>query len=205
MTHHTRWIGPAAALLLLGAAACSSNPFWKHPAETVVLWDGGDLDGWKMAGPGEFVVEDGALRATGGMGLLWYAERDFEDFLLELEWRAEEPDDNSGVFVRFPDPGDDPWVAVNHGYEIQICDAAQPEHDTGSIYSFADSEGVPTKEPGEWNQMRILVVGNEYQVTINGEEVVTFSGDRGLRGHVGLQNHDDGSPVRFRNIRVTLL
>lgn len=175
------------------------------PAKPKDLWTGGPLEGWKMAGPGAFVIEDGALKATGGMGMLWYAAESYQDFRLELDWRVDEPDDNSGVFVRFPDPGDDPWVAVNGGYEIQICDATDPKHRTGSIYSFCASSHVPTKPVGEWNHYEIEVVGQNYTVRVNGETVNRFLGFRGERGYVGLQNHDDGSPVRFRNIRVTRL
>lgn len=190
-------LGLLAALLL---AACQAPP-----AAPRTLWDGGPLDGWKMAGPGAFVVEDGALKATGGMGLLWYAAESFADFRLELEWSVSEAADNAGVFVRFPDPGGDPWVAVNDGYEIQICDAATPKHRTGAVYSFSPSSHVPTAPPGEWNRMEIEVVGQNYLVRVNGETVNRFLGFRGERGHVGLQNHDDGSPVRFRAIRVTPL
>lgn len=174
---------------------------------TEVLWNGGDPleQGWEMAGPGAFVVEDGALKATGGMGLLWYAAEAFEDFELELEWQVEDPSDNSGVFVRFPAAGGDPWVAVNGGYELQISDLDGPRHDTGSVYSFQGSLDVPTKPPGEWNHYRIRVVGQHYHVEVNGVVVNDFIGERGFAGHIGLQNHDDGSPVRFRNVTVKRL
>ena len=200
----------ALAAVLLLTASCQSGGEHGVPdagghAEVHVLFDGSSTEGWRMAGPGEFVLEDGALKATGGMGLLWYADREFEDFALQLEFMVEAPDDNSGVFVRFPDPGDDPWVAVNEGYEIQICDTAPEKHDTGSIYSFQGSTAKPTMPAGEWNVYRITVVGQSYQVELNGEVVNVFGGERSERGFVGLQNHDDGSPVRFRNITVTEL
>lgn len=175
-----------------------------HDDLPLMLWQDGDPfeQGWSMAGPGTFVVEDGVLMAQGGMGMLWYTPQDFADFELQLEWRVEDPAHNTGVFVRFPDPGTDPWVAVNEGYEIQICDTGTPKHDTGSVYSFQDSTSTPTLEAGGWNQYRIRVVGQEYTIWVNGEMVNEFTGERTLRGHIGLQNHDDHSPVRFRNIRV---
>jgi hypothetical protein len=43
-----------------------------------------------------------------------------------LEWRVTHIEDNSGIFVRFSNPQDDPWNAVNNGYEIQIDDLALP-------------------------------------------------------------------------------
>lgn len=199
---------PLIAAALLGLAACQAptrGGAAATDAATVTLWNGGPLTGWRMAGPGAFVVEDGAILATGGMGMLWYAAEEFGDFRLELEWQVEEAADNSGVFVRFPDPGDDPWVAVNQGYELQICDAGGPDSRTGAVYSFCASSHVPTKPVGEWNHYAITVVGQDYLVQVNGETVNRFQGFRGARGHVGLQNHDDGSPVRFRNVRVTRL
>jgi len=194
------------ALLALSAPGLTScQQMATRPAAPIVLWNGGPLTDWKMAGPGEFLIEDGTLRATGGMGLLWYAKRDFKDFRLELEWMAPEADDNSGIFVRFPDPGTDPWIAVNEGYEIQICDAADGLHGTGSVYSFCAPSHKPTKPAGEWNSYSITVVGQDYTIAVNGEIVNRFLGFRGEKGYVGLQNHDDGSPVRFRNIRITPL
>lgn len=167
-----------------------------------LLYDGGEPEGWKMCGPGEFIVENGTLKATGGMGMLWYAAESFRDFTLSLEWQVEDAANNSGVFVRFPDPGDDPWVAVNHGYEIQVCDSAAPQHNTGSVYSFQAATHIPTRPVGEWNRYEITVVGQHYTVRINGEVVNEFDGDRSREGYIGLQNHDDASPVRYRDIRV---
>lgn len=71
-----------------------------------------------MTGKGSFVIlqKENILQTEGGMGLLWYYKRKFKDFILELEWKASSKGDNSGVFVRFPNPGDDPYVAVNEGY-----------------------------------------------------------------------------------------
>ncbi len=189
-------------LLLLAVAACHA-PQTNDSVHT--LWDGSDLSGWRMAGPGEFIVENNTFYAQGGMGLWWYGEKSFKDFELELEWKAQDATDNSGVFVRFPNPGNDPWVAVNQGYEIQICDAAEAKHNTGSIYSFKGSSHIPTKPDGEWNHYSIKVVGQQYTIRINGELVNEFVGDRTLEGYIGVQNHDDESPVRYRNIRVTEL
>ncbi len=197
-----KMIPRSLALLLLVATACHAP---QSGNDVHTLWDGSDLSGWRMAGPGEFIVEGNTFYAQGGMGLWWYGEKSFKDFELELEWKAQDATDNSGVFVRFPNPGTDPWVAVNEGYEIQICDAAGPKHNTGSIYSFKESSHVPTKPAGKWNHYSIKVVGQQYTIRINGELVNEFVGERTLEGYIGVQNHDDDSPVRYRNIRVTEL
>jgi hypothetical protein len=84
------------------------------------IFDGKTLNGWEMAGDGRFVIveSDAALQSEGGMGLLWYSEKIYKNFTLKLEWKVSDESDNSGVFVRFPDPGNNPNNAVREGYEI---------------------------------------------------------------------------------------
>lgn len=173
------------------------------------LFDGKSLDDWKMAGKGKFTILQGenVLQTEGGMGLLWYYKRKFEDFTLELEWRASSRKDNSGVFVRFPNPGNDPYVAVSYGYEIQIDDLAQPDgsliHGTGAIYKFAAPSMLNSKPIGEWNSLQITAEKHKYAVMTNDVTVISnFIGNRSLEGYIGLQNHDDKSKVFFRNIKV---
>lgn len=187
------------SLLLLATSSCqllSGGNDW------VELWTDDDSAGWEMAGPGQFRIEDDYMVAEGGMGMYWYTLDSYADFTLSLEWRVEDASNNSGVFVRFPNPGDDPWVAINDGYELQICDTAEAKHNTGSVYSIKGSTHIPTKPVGEWNHYEITVIGQRYTIRVNGELVNEFVGERGTEGYVGIQNHDDGSPVAFRNIRV---
>jgi hypothetical protein len=166
-----------------------------------VLFEG-DLKDWKRCGPGSFELKDGALISRGGMGLFWH-KKSCRDFILMLEWKTARREDNSGVFVRFPDPGNDPQMAVNKGYEIQIDDVApEGKQQTGAICSFQAASTVPTKEPGQWNHAEITATGQHYTVRINGRRVNDFIGSRSLEGYVGIQNHDDGSKVGFRDIRL---
>jgi hypothetical protein len=53
----------------------------------VKLFDGKTLDGWKMAGKGNFLIieRENALLTQGGIGLLWYYKKKFKDFILTLE------------------------------------------------------------------------------------------------------------------------
>jgi hypothetical protein len=54
----------------------------------------------------------GAIESYGGPGLLWYAAETFDDFVLEAIWRISREDDNSGIFLRSPELGDDLASAV---------------------------------------------------------------------------------------------
>lgn len=165
------------------------------------LFNGKDLTGWQMAGPGSFEVKDGALVTVGGMGLLWH-ETELDDYVLTLEFKASRAEDNSGVFVRFPDPGNDPWVAVNEGYEIQICDAGG-KNSTGAVYNAKPAAELASKPIGEWNKYEITVIGQNITVKLNGKVVNEFKGEKKTgRGFIGLQNHDNNTKVSFRNVKI---
>jgi hypothetical protein len=168
------------------------------------LFNGKDLTGWTHIGPGSFAVEGGALVSHGGMGLLYYGERTFRDFTLEIEWKVKSRCNNSGVFVRFPEKSEDPYYSVNHGYEIQIddCDKKGLMYQTGSIYSFHPASKLASKPEDEWNKYEITVVGQHYTIVLNGEKVNEFDGERGREGYIGLQNHDIISRVSFRKVAV---
>jgi hypothetical protein len=192
-----------------------------------VLFDGTLREGWKMTtienqpgrdDPGRATIEDGALVMNPGtdLGLFWNTRPAPADFVLELEFRLSAPDDNSGVFVRFPDPetkGFDnaAFAAVTHGFEIQIDERGDsPIRTTGAIYDEADQAftRVPAKRVGEWNTYAIQVEGHVYTVTLNGERVTRFENRDSARGSespsfIGLQTHS-GRPA-FRNIRIRAL
>jgi hypothetical protein len=179
----------------------------------------GSLAGWKMAGSGGF-IELGAniIESAGGIGLLWFTQEEFDNFLLHVEWRASDITDNSGIFIRFPalgsnDPANDWKLAVDKGYEIQIDDRGinpeagtsdDPLHQTGAIYELAAASHVASKPVGQWNTFDIEARGQEIRVTLNGDLVSQLTGNasRPSKGHIGLQNHHPGSRVQFRNIQI---
>jgi hypothetical protein len=177
----------------------------KADGKFVSIFDGKTLNGWKMAGEGRFVIieSDAALQSDKGGGLLWYSEKQYKDFILKLDWKISDEGDNSGVFVRFPDPDDNPNIAVREGYEVQIDNRAGNRiHQTGAIYDFAAPSKIVSKPPGQWNTMEIQTLGQSYTVIINGQKVTEFTGSRTTEGHIGLQAHDDESKVSFKNIMV---
>lgn len=164
------------------------------------------LKDWRQAGPGGFTVTNGVATGRGGMGLWWYAGRSFTHFVLRGEFLQEQPIADSGIFLRFPDPGTDPWNAVKQGHEVEIGDP-EPENPTwrtGSFYPFQASSRAATRPPGHWNSYEIVVRDQDYSVRINGVLVNTWTDParRAVAGHLGLQNYDDGKTVRHRNVRV---
>ncbi len=185
-------------------------------ADWTQLFNGKNLDGWEMVGPGRFVVENGLLKTEGGMGLLWYTRRQFGNTTLRVVFKTTSPSSNSGVYIRFPEKPKDPWYAVHNGYEVQIDAAGDEWHCTGSLYSLSKVSKRTQKPTGEWNTMEISLRAQKTIVKLNGEVINEFDGNqpvperkawyepvRGPRpdiGYIGLQNHDAKSTVYFREV-----
>ena len=188
------------------------------------LFNGHSLKGWTIAGSGGYHVVDGALESfndTAELGLLWSHVPTPANYTLRLEWRTFRPQDNSGVFLRFPDPDskgyiNPAWVAVHFGFEVQIDELGQPDsaaiHQTGAIYNETGQTFSlqPAKPSGQWNEYEIQVQGNAYTVRLNGVQVTQFNNPHTGRGlastakapsYVGLQAYP-GQRVQFRNIRM---
>jgi hypothetical protein len=186
-------------------------------AQEKVLWNGKDLTGWKQVGPGQFVIENGLLKTTGGMGLLYWTGGKVGNSVIRVVYRNEKKESNAGVFIRIPEAPTEPWMPVNKGYEVQIDDASDDYHATGVLYSLTKARARPGK-PGEWNTLEITLDGPHTRVTVNGELVTDYTEgeavpakkkdyepDRGLRpneGYVGLQNHNDKDVVYFKEVSV---
>jgi hypothetical protein len=221
--------GLAAACALALGTACLMTA---HADETVSqgtgkrgdwkpLFNGKNLDGWKHVGPGEFVVENGAIKTVGGMGLLWYTGEKIGNAVIRIVYKA--PDDdgggNSGVFIRIPEQPTEPWMPVNKGYEVQIDDSDDDWHRTGVLYSFTKTLAQP--QVGEWNTMEITIEDERTVVTVNGTKVTDYRegspvpekkqkheperGKRPASGYIGLQNHGDKDTVYFKEVSVKKL
>jgi hypothetical protein len=162
--------------------------------------------GWAQCGPGTFALEDGIATGHDGMGLWWHTNQPFANFVLRGDFMQNDGLADSGIFVRFPNPGNDPWVAVHKGHEIEIGDAnpEKPTWRTGSIYPFHASTTANTKPAGQWNSYEIVCIGHNYSVRINGRLINTWTDPqrRTSAGYIGLQNYNDGKTVRHRNLRI---
>jgi len=201
------------------------------------LFDGtsASLAKWRMStiqnqpgrdNPGSFLLANRTLEAHPGtdIGLFWHTDPTPVNFVLKLEWLRTAENDNSGVFVRFPNPGskgydNTAFVGVDFGFEIQIDQAAAPDgqavHKTGAIYNFAgptDPANLPVRPVGWWNQYEIRVQVQTYTVLLNGVQITQFTfapgsdaahPDRGLPigdRFIGLQTHT--GLVAFRNVQI---
>jgi hypothetical protein len=163
--------------------------------------------GWAQCGPGHFTVTNGIATSHGGMGLWWYTNRTFTNFVIRGEWRFENRQSDTGVFVRFADPGQDPWSAVKSGHELELGDDPEgkdPTWKTGTLYPFQPPTHVPAKPIGEWNSYEFAVVGQIYIVRINGETVTVWTDpkENTKAGYIGLQNYQEGKGTQQRHLRI---
>ncbi len=202
------------------------------------LFDGFTTDKWRMStiknqpgrdDAGHFLIVDGTLESVTGtdLGLYWCTIPTPPDFILKVQWRRWEDWDNSGVFVRFPDPekfryNNSAFAAVDFGFEVQIDETGAPDgaaiHKTGAIYRSdgrTDNEILtikPARPIGEWNEYEIRVKKQTYTIFLNGEQTCVFNNpypNRGLPStanapaFIGLQTHT--GRVAFRNIHMKAL
>ena len=165
------------------------------------------LDGWVVHGTELWYVEDGDLVCESGPDAAYgylSTEATYRDFDLTLEFK-QEADGNSGVFFRSHVEG----TRVS-GWQAEV---APPGLYSGGIYESYGrgwlSQPGPEKDHalrmGEWNVMRVRVVGDRVTTWLNDVEMTDLQDD-GIGdgdGHIALQIHDGGGiKVRWRNVRV---
>ena len=175
------------------------------PAQPISLFNGKDLSGWKIYGSEKWYVQDGLLVCESGpeKGYGYLAtEAHYNDFDLKLEFRPE-ADGNSGVFFRSTISG----TRIS-GWQAEV---APPGHHTGGIYEsygrgwlIQPEAGLDsTLAMGEWNTLRLRVVGNRVETWLNDVPMIVLDDDtlgKG-RGSIALQIHDGGGiKLSWRNI-----
>ena len=174
------------------------------------LFNGKNLDGWKIHGTELWYVEDGLLICESGpdkgYGYL-STEKFYDDFDLTVEFK-QEANGNSGVFIRSTFEG----TKVS-GWQVEV---APPGSDTGGVYESygrgwlikPDKEKDKVLKMGKWNKMRIRVVGNLIQSWLNGTSMISLEDEmigKG-KGSIALQIHDGGGiKVRWRSLVVNEL
>ena len=177
------------------------------PSKKQSLFNGKDLTGWKIYGTEKWFVENGLLVCESGpdkeYGYL-ATEKFYKNFDLTLEF-LQEADGNSGVFFRSTIEG-----TKIAGWQ---CEVAPKGNDTGGIYESygrgwlkqIDDDKENILKPGEWNTMRIRVVGDRVQTWLNGQPMVDFSDEKIGQGNgsIALQIHSGGGiRVKWRNLLI---
>ncbi len=203
----------------------------KPPPGFTALFNGADLGGWRggdtfdhrklLAMPAaeraaqisqwtesmktHWRVEAGEL-VNDGQGAYASTENDYGDFELLVEYKTV-PKADSGIYLRGCP-------------QVQIWDSTEQEKfalgaDKGSGGLWNNSPGAPVKDPlvladkpfGQWNSVRVIMVGARVSVWLNDKLVVDHATlenyyDRKTpvppKGPVQLQTH--GGEIRWRNL-----
>ena len=157
-----------------------------------------------------------------GSGDHLVTDRTYANFELTLEWQIAQ-NGNSGIFYRV-----DPTASAieQSGPEMQVLDdgghpdGASRLTSAGSLYGLYPAPPGVVRQPGYWNNVRLLVNGAHVEHWLNGVKVVEYElwspeweakvkaskfaawpgYGRAQRGYIGLQDH--GDRVAFRNIRI---
>jgi hypothetical protein len=216
-----RWTAASLASLLLAswALAADNTP----PPGFAALFNGKDLSGWKglVASPparakmtpqqlaaaqkkadermrAHWKVEDGAL-VFDGRGDSLCTAKDYGDFEMYVDYKILRHGD-SGIYLR-------------GSPQVQIWDPEDNAEGSGGLYNNEKNPRKPLKRAdkpvGEWNTLRIKMVGEKVSVWVNGELVVDNVvlenyWDRAkpiyTAGQIELQNH--GNTLYFKNIYI---
>jgi hypothetical protein len=171
------------------------------------LFNGKNLDGWQVHGTEKWYVDKGELVCESGpdkqYGYL-ATDKTFKDFELTLQFK-QQANGNSGVFFHSSLDG-----TKISGWQAEV---APPGSSTGGIYESygrgwlikPDPEKDKALKMGEWNKMKIRVVGDQVTTWLNGTQMIELKdaqiGSRG--GVIALQIHDGGGiKVRWKDIKV---
>lgn len=178
----------AFSITLSAAAAVQPAPPWEP------LFNGKDLTGWTPVHDVTFVATNGNLRLVTGMGWL-RTDKEYKDFVLELEWRALDQGYDSGIFLRAGLEGK-PWP--KDGWQVNLQRASLG----GLVKGFktvVPAETLPMPL-NQWVKFRIEVRGKKVALDVDGERAWEFNDLDAERGYLGIQA--ENKSFDFRNLRV---
>lgn len=215
-------VAPLLALVIATPALSQELPAFKD------LFNGKDLTGWVDVNTGKdtWSVKDGLLVCSGQPIGVMRSEKQYENFVLHIEWRHMEAGGNSGVFV-WSEGTTAPGRQLPKGMEVQMLELEWPKlHPTkdglpnhpgyvsGELFGANGLEAVPDnprgkrsmswefrcKGKGEWNTYDVVCVDGTVKLAINGKFVNGISQSTVKKGYLCLES--EGAQIHFRNIRI---
>lgn len=216
-------IGLIALTLIFPALATSQEVPQFKP-----LFNGKDLTGWVDVNTSKdtWFVEDGLLKCTGHPIGVMRSEKQYENFLLHIEWRHMESGGNSGVFA-WSEGTVPKGRRLPKGMEIQMLELDWPllhRHKDGTFPPTAyvhgelfGANGLKTipdnprgersksienrcKPKGQWNIYDVVCVDGVVKLSINGKFVNGVREASVKKGYLCLES--EGAEIHFRNIQI---
>lgn len=187
------------------------------------LFNGKDLSGWVdvNTSPETWKVENGELICTGLPIGVMRSEKQYENFILEIEWKHMEAGGNSGIFIwseGTPFSDDEP---LTKAMEVQMLELEwstihnrTDDYVHGELFPTMGMTAIPDnprgdrsksiekrcKGKGEWNKYIVVAVDGTVKLSVNGKFVNGIRNSERKKGYLCLEA--EGSEIHFRNIRI---
>lgn len=156
------------------------------------------------------------------------SEKQYENFILHIEWKHTEPGGNSGVFV-WSDARPEEGSRLPDGVEVQmleldwinlhIKDGVIPPdaYVHGELFGVGGVTTIPDnprgtrsmsvenrcKSRGYWNIYDVICVDGVIKLAVNGKFVNGISQSSQKKGYICLES--EGAEIHFRNIKIVEL
>jgi hypothetical protein len=184
------------------------------------LFNGNDLSGWKQVNcaSSTFTVRDGMIVCTGIPTGVLRTDRQYENFILELNYLHVRPKGNAGLFV-WSEPMPVVGEPFTRAIEIQILDGRNSETYTshGDVFAIQGASFIPdrphprgwmrclpserrARPAGQWNHYRVTCRDGAVTLAVNGKAVSGGSESSLRKGYICLES--EGSEVHFKDIRI---
>ena len=182
---------------------------------------------WKNVNtsPDTWHVEKDMLVCSGQPIGVMRSEKQYENFILHIEWMHMEAGGNSGTFVwSNADPPED--TRLPNGVEVQMLELDWVNLNTkdgvtppvayvhGELFGVGGVETLPDnprgtrsksienrcKGKGEWNIYDVVCVDGVVKLSVNGKFVNGLAKASQKKGYICLES--EGAEIHFRNIRI---
>jgi hypothetical protein len=192
------------------------------------LFNGKDLSGWVPVntGPETWAVRDGLLVCSGHPIGVMRSAKQYENFVLHIEWRHMESGGNSGVFI-WSEGTVPEGKRLPKGMEVQMLELDWPKlhkRSDGSLPPIAyvhgelfganglkttpdNPRGARSKSienrclgKGQWNTYDVVCVDGVVKLSVNGKFVNGVSQASVKKGYLCLES--EGAEIHFRNIHI---
>ena len=186
----------------------------------------GEKVNWIQVNTKEYTwkVDDDVLVCSGHPIGVIRSEKEYENFIMHIEWKHMEAGGNSGTFVWSKAvPGEN---RLPDGVEVQMLELDWVNQNTrngqkppvayvhGELFGVGGVEVVPDnprgrrsksvenrcKGKGEWNYYDVVCVNGTIKLSVNGKFVNGISKASQRKGYICLES--EGAEIHFRNIKI---
>ncbi len=191
------------------------------------LFNGKDLSGWVdvNTSPETWSVREGLLVCTGQPIGILRSDRQYENFIIDVQWRHMEKGGNSGMFLwsdarpqasRLPMGMEVQMLELDWVNQHPLPDGSLPPiaYVHGELFGAGGMTAVPDnprgqrskslehrcKPAGQWNRYVVVAVDGTVKLAVNGKFVNGIREASCRKGYICLES--EGKEIHFRKIRI---